>query len=70
MDETLKQIHEALAKNLLNKIKKGKATAAELAVARQFLRDNGINCDGERNPTTRNIADSLPFQDPDLRIAE
>ena len=47
MDRSLKvleTLHECLAKELLGKIKSGEAKAGDLNVARQFLKDNGIEC--------------------------
>ena len=41
-DKTLNEMHTALAKALLAKVKSGEATAAELSVARQMLKDNNI----------------------------
>ena len=38
----LADLHNELAKELARKIKDGEATAADMAVARQFLKDNGI----------------------------
>ena len=41
-DDTLKAMHPALAEHLLQLIQSGDAKANELNVARQFLKDNGI----------------------------
>ena len=38
----LKTIHYELAKELLDKIKSGDAKPGDLNVARQFLKDNGV----------------------------
>ena len=40
----LKDIHYELAKHILDLIKSGEAKAGDLNVARQFLKDNGIEC--------------------------
>lgn len=42
LDEILANLHEGLAKNLLTKVQDGTATAAELSVARQMLKDNNV----------------------------
>lgn len=58
----MEALHGALAQALANKIASGEATAADLAVARQFLKDNGI--DGiptDANPIGQ-LAQQLPFQ--------
>tara|TARA_R100001443_G_scaffold67194_1_gene76028 strand:+ start:1270 stop:1491 length:222 start_codon:yes stop_codon:yes gene_type:complete len=47
MDRSLKvleTLHLCLAKELLDKIKSGDAKAGDLNVARQFLKDNGVEC--------------------------
>ena len=47
----LKTIHYELAKHILDLIKSGEAKAGDLNVARQFLKDNGIECiPVENNP--------------------
>lgn len=59
------RMHEALAQSLLDRITDGTATAADLSVARQFLKDNNINCDGRNNGKVKSIAESLPDLDAD-----
>jgi len=59
--ESLENLHGALAEALAAKIKSGDATAADLAVARQFLKDNGIDSIGEQNPDLGKLRDQLPF---------
>ena len=63
MDRSLKvleTLHECLAKELLGKIKSGEAKAGYLNVARQFLKDNGIECiPVENNPMTE-LMNNLP----------
>ena len=49
----LEELHYELAKHILDKIKSGEAKAGDLNVARQFLKDNGIECiPVENNPMT------------------
>jgi hypothetical protein len=59
--DALETLHAQLAKKLQEKIESGECTAADLAVARQFLKDNGI----ESLPTSGNplgkLAAQLPF---------
>ena len=58
--KTLETLHECLAKELLGKIKSGEAKAGDLNVARQFLKDNGIECiPVENNPMTE-LMNNLP----------
>ena len=47
----LEQLHLVLAQELLDKVKSGEAKAGDLNVARQFLKDNGVECiPVENNP--------------------
>ena len=60
-EEILKQIHNALCTDLLHKIQSGEASSADLSVARQFLKDNGIDCVVSEGTPLHNLALSLPF---------
>ena len=42
LDKILEELHEELAQKLLDKVKAGEVTAAELSVARQMLKDNNM----------------------------
>jgi hypothetical protein len=59
----LEQIHNALAEELLKKIMDGTATATELNVARQFLKDNGIDCAPSASQPMLNLAQIMPFDE-------
>ena len=63
MDKSLKimkTLHHELAKELLDKVRCGEAKAGDLNVARQFLKDNGIECiPVENNPMTE-LMNNLP----------
>lgn len=59
--EALEALHGALAKALAHKIASGEATAADLAVARQFLKDNGIDSVATPNNPLGQLKDQLPF---------
>ncbi len=61
--ETMNQLHDLLAQELTNKIISGEATSAELSVARQFLKDNGIDGTIEQSDPLANLAKILPFSD-------
>lgn len=63
--EALEGLHGAVAKALADKIKEGSATAADLAVARQFLKDNGIDAVPRKGTPLGDLADSLPFPGED-----
>ena len=59
----LKTIHYELAKHILDLIKSGEAKAGDLNVARQFLKDNGIEClPVEKNPR-QELMENLPDLD-------
>jgi len=61
--QVLEQIHNALAGELLRKIQDGSATATELNVARQFLKDNGIDCAPDASQPMLNLAQIMPFDE-------
>ena len=63
-DKKLKELHEVLAEKLLEKVKSSDATASELNVARQFLRDNGIDAVQTEDSPLQRLADELPFDVP------
>ncbi|MCB9178968.1 MAG: hypothetical protein H6590_06060 [Flavobacteriales bacterium] len=54
-------LHLELARKLLQKVRDGEATASDLNVARQFLKDNGIDAARSANPGLKKLADVLPF---------
>lgn len=63
-DETLfDEMHGALAKTLLNRIKDGTATAADLSVARQFLKDNAVQAAPVKGSPLQGLADGMPTFD-------
>ena len=58
----LEQLHLVLAQELLDKVKSGEAKAGDLNVARQFLKDNGVEC----IPVEKNPMEELMLKLPDL----
>lgn len=60
--DTLETLEAALAEDLLARVQSGVATAAELAVARQFLKDAGAFAGvvSEGSPS-HNLLQNLPF---------
>jgi hypothetical protein len=64
VEEILKVLHENTAKKLLDIVKSEEVTAAELNVARQFLKDNGIDGTIKNSEPLLNLAKVMPF-DPD-----
>jgi len=57
----LKPLHDLLAEELRARIENGAATSADLSVARQFLKDNGIDASLNQSPPLANLAKTLPF---------
>lgn len=63
----LEQLHEAVAQDLLKKIKSGEADAATLNAARGFLKDNNIEVGDPRTlkPLSDALTNTLPFEVPE-----
>lgn len=67
-NDFMEQLHAATAQALLKKIESGEATAADIAAAAKFLKDNGISrlldksLNDEGEEVTGNIPD--PNDDP------
>ena len=59
----LGELHGLLARTLAEHIKSGEATPAHLNVARQFLRDNNIECLGTNNEDIKSLVEELPFDE-------
>ena len=59
----LGELHGLLARTLAEHIKSGEATPAHLNVARQFLRDNNIECLGATNEDIQSLTEALPFDE-------
>lgn len=63
----LKDLADAVGQTLLDRIRNGEASAAELNCARQLLKDQGFLWE-VADPdlkTARDLIDSLPFTDED-----
>jgi len=64
-------LHRTLAENLLLRIKDPEAKSADLNVARQFLKDNGIDALPVDNSPLSELVKSLPdFNDEDTDLSE
>ena len=61
--EILNTMHYELAKFLVDKIKTGEAKAGDLIVARQFLKDNGIECIPVESNPMQELMENLPDLD-------
>tara|TARA_Y100001972_G_C7426800_1_gene220105 strand:- start:257 stop:463 length:207 start_codon:yes stop_codon:yes gene_type:complete len=60
-EKILTELHNAVAKELLDRVVSGDATSADLNVARGFLKDNGIDAGLDQSEPMANLAKSLPF---------
>jgi len=61
MSDKLKELHEVLTQQLLDRVKSEDAKASDLNVARQFLKDNGIEALPVDNSPLKSLVDELPF---------
>ena len=59
----LEQLHLVLAQELLDKVKSGDAKAGDLNVARQFLKDNGVECIPIESNPMQELMENLPDLD-------
>lgn len=63
MKDKLKELHTELAQKLLDKVRDEEVTASELNVARQFLRDNGVDAMPTDDSPLKSLMNELPFND-------
>jgi hypothetical protein len=72
MSKQLSQLHAALATVLAEQIHlkddQGKANGAILNVARQFLKDNGIDADVRESKELQVLSEELPFDEDDTVV--
>lgn len=64
LEDIFATLHLQLGQTLLEKIQSGEATASELNVARQFLKDNGIDGVPKKDNPLGQLVNHLPmFED-------
>ena len=64
-------LHRTLAENLLSRISDPEAKSADLNVARQFLKDNGIEAVAAEGSPLADLVATLPdFNDEDADLSE
>lgn len=72
MSKQLSNLHAALATVLAEQIHLkddlGRSNGAILNVARQFLKDNGIDADVRENKELQILAEELPFDEDDTVV--
>lgn len=59
-EKKLTELHGALAEAMRAKLAEGDYTASDLGVIRQFLKDNGINAEGDQDESVKSLAADLP----------
>ena len=64
-EKQLEQLHSELTQKLLEKIRDPEVKASDLNVARQFLKDNGVESIPIDNSPLKSLVDELPFTDPE-----
>ena len=63
-DKKLKELHAVIAEKLLKLVKDPECKSSDLNIARQFLRDNNIDCVPVEGSPLQNLVDELPFDIP------
>jgi len=62
-NDKLRELHNILCEKLLEKITDVEAKSSDLNVARQFLRDNGIDAVPTDNSPLQRLIDEMPFNE-------
>tara|TARA_Y100000748_G_scaffold300944_1_gene300283 strand:- start:1909 stop:2151 length:243 start_codon:yes stop_codon:yes gene_type:complete len=65
-EKKLGKLHEQLTEKLLERIRDPEVKASDLNVARQFLKDNNIDCVPQDNNNIAKLAEELPFKISDV----
>lgn len=65
LTKLLEDLQEETIRSLLQKVKSGEATASDLNVARQMLKDNNISSIPKAGSPLNNLASELPFTGDD-----
>ena len=63
-NKKLKELHAVLAEKLLKLVKDPECKSSDLNIARQFLRDNNIDCVPVEGSSLQRLAEELPFDIP------
>ena len=64
-EKDLENLHSELTQKLLDKIRSPEVTASELNVARQFLKDNGVESIPIDHSPLKSLVDEMTFSDPE-----
>jgi hypothetical protein len=65
-EDKLKELHQELARVLLDRVRDPEAKASDLNVARQFLKDNNIDAIPVADSPLNELMKELPFKEKDL----
>ncbi len=65
-EKKLGELHQQLTEKLLEKVRDPEVKSADLNVARQFLKDNNIDCMPAENNSMSKLAEELPFKLSDV----
>ena len=65
-EKKLGKLHEQLTEKLHERIRDAEVKASDLNVARQFLKDNNIDCVPQDNNNMSKLAEELPFKISDV----
>jgi ABC-type Zn uptake system ZnuABC Zn-binding protein ZnuA len=66
VDTTLSALHEAIADELLSRVRSGEAKPADIANAIKFLKDNNVDAVITDESPMKNLLDNLPFDQVNL----
>ena len=69
-EKQLEELHSELTQKLLEKIRSPEVSASELNVARQFLKDNGVESIAIDTSPLKSLVDELPFEDSETPITK
>lgn len=61
--EKINNLQDILIDEMIRRVQSGEATAADLSVARQMLKDNGIQVQVTEESPFKTLVDALPFED-------
>lgn len=65
--DLMARLHGIVAEELMNRIKDGTATAADISNAIKFLKDNGVEARADKNAAVASLAAQFPvFEDEDV----
>jgi citrate lyase synthetase len=70
MNDKLSELHQELAKVLLERVKDPDAKSSDLNVARQFLKDNNIDAVPVADSPLQKLLEELPFNEKPKQLVK